>query len=121
MAELVSTGDGRPADDDPGGGASRVDVAQSSDGAGTAVLTVTGELDLGSEAALRETAERAIANGATTIVFELSGLTFMDSSGIGLLLTIAAQVGQVEVRNPSATVRRVIELSGLATTLRMTR
>ena len=53
-------------------------------------------------------------------MFELSGLTFMDSSGIGLLLTIAAQVDEVEVRNPSVTVRRVIELSGLASTLRMT-
>jgi anti-anti-sigma factor len=119
MADLVSTGDG-PADVDPDGEASRVEIEQTSDGAGTVVLTVAGELDLGSEASLRETAEKAVGGGAKTVVFELSGLTFMDSSGIGLLLTIAAQVAEVEVRNPSTIVRRVIELSGLATTLRMT-
>lgn len=115
MAELVGTGDGEP---DPDEG-SRVQVELSSDGAATAVLTVSGELDLSSEATLRSVAEQAIDQGATTLAFDMSGLTFMDSSGIGVLLTLAARVSAVEIRNPSITVRRVIELSGLASTLRM--
>ena len=118
MAELDGSGTGIPSDD-PADDSSRVTVEQTSAEAGTVVLTAAGELDLGSEATLRRAAESAVAGGATTIVFDLSGLTFMDSSGIGMLLTVAAEA-DVEVRNPSATVRRVIELSGLAATLRMT-
>lgn len=117
MGDLAGRGNGPVANFGDEG--SQVAIEQTSDGAGTTVLTVAGELDLNSEAALRSAAEAAVAGGAKTLVFELSRLTFMDSSGIGSLLTIAAQA-EVQVRNPSTTVRRVIELSGLSATLRMT-
>ena len=41
----------------------------------------------------------------------------MDSSGLALLLGVAVQVDSVLVRNPSAAVRRVIEVSGLTEAL----
>jgi anti-sigma B factor antagonist len=100
---------------------SRVRVTESSgNNNGQIVLSVVGELDLSSEAEVRTVADRAVQHGATAFVFDLSGITFMDSSGLALLLTVAGQVDSIEVRKPSATVRRVIELSGLASTLRMT-
>jgi hypothetical protein len=37
----------------------------------------------------------------------------MDSSGITVLLQIAARVPYVEVRNPSRVVRRIIETTGI--------
>jgi len=44
----------------------------------------------------------------------------MDSSGVALLLTVAGQVPSLEIRQPPAIVRRVVELTGLATILPMT-
>ena len=43
----------------------------------------------------------------------------MDSSGIALLLQIAAKAQSVELRQPSALVRRMIEATGLADVLHM--
>lgn len=95
-------------------------VEQISNVDGTVVFEVTGELDLCSVVSLRARVDQAIEEGADEIAFELSGLRFMDSSGIALLLTVAGEIRSVEVRNPSTIVRRVIEISGLATTLHMT-
>lgn len=95
-------------------------VRQVRDGSGATLLQVTGELDLSSVEAVRAAADQEIAQGAQTIVFDLSGLAFMDSSGIAMLLTVAEQVAVVEIREPSANVRRVIEVSGLAEILPMT-
>jgi anti-anti-sigma factor len=95
-------------------------VAQELEPSGTVVLTVTGEVDLGSVAALQEAVDRALALQPPELAFDLSGLRFMDSSGIAVLLRAAARIGTVQVRNPSAVVRRVIELTGLAGSLHVT-
>ena len=38
----------------------------------------------------------------------------MDSSGLALLASVARKVPEVELRDPSPIVRRLIELTGLA-------
>jgi anti-anti-sigma regulatory factor len=43
----------------------------------------------------------------------------MDSSGIAILLRAAARVDSIEVRNPSSTVRRIIECTGLTEVLHL--
>jgi anti-anti-sigma factor len=95
-------------------------VVQSVDGAGRPVLAVTGEIDMATVTELQAVTDGIVADGATAVVFDLSGLRFMDSSGIAFLLTLARRVGRIEVANPSAIIRRVIELSGLTTTLNVT-
>ncbi len=99
---------------------SEVRVTETSDPDGAVVLHIAGELDLSSVDSVRVIADRAIDRGTRHVVFDLSGLEFMDSSGIALLLTVAERVDSVTIREPSAIVRRVIEVSGLATTLPMT-
>jgi anti-sigma B factor antagonist len=95
-------------------------VAQALEPSGAVVLTVTGEVDLASVATLQAAVDQALALQPPELAFELSGLRFMDSSGIAVLLHAAAQTGRVQVRNPSAVVRRVIELTGLTGVLHLT-
>jgi anti-anti-sigma factor len=118
MAEV--SGDG-PAATAPGGdpGGSTVEISESTDPSGAVVLALRGEIDLSSVPHLQAELDRVLAAKPDTIVFEMSALSFMDSSGIAALLGCAGQVGDVQVRNPSTAVRRVIELSGLTATLRM--
>ena len=84
------------------------------------VLQIAGEVDISSVSALREAISHAIARAPRRLVLDLSGLTFMDSSGIAVLLTAAEQISAVELRNPTEIIRRLITLSGLAGVLRMT-
>ena len=55
----------------------------------------------------------------TPLVVDLTKLEFMDSSGIAMLLKIAARVDSVEIRNPSNAVRRIIECTGLTDVLHL--
>jgi anti-anti-sigma factor len=50
-------------------------------------------------------------------VFDLSGLRFIDSAGIAVLLEAAERVGSISVRDPAPPVRRVIEVTGLTEVL----
>ena len=97
-----------------------VRIAAGTDESGRAVLGVFGDVDLSSVGALRAAIDRALAAQPTGLVFDLAGLTFMDSSGIALLLAAAERVDTIELRQPTTMVRRVIELSGLTSTLPMT-
>ena len=50
-------------------------------------LMLKGELDHHHAEAMRNKLDKEIlSSGAETVIFDLSGLTFMDSSGIGVLL-----------------------------------
>jgi anti-sigma B factor antagonist len=53
----------------------------------TAQLTLRGELDLSTAPRLEEDLRRVEAGGPATICVDLSGLDFMDSTGLRLLLT----------------------------------
>jgi anti-sigma B factor antagonist len=84
------------------------------DPSGTPTLKLTGELDIGSVGPIRAACDAIVANGPTRVVVDLSELRFMDSSGLSALLGMADQVAEVELRDPSAVIRKVIELTGLS-------
>ena len=65
----------------------KFEIAQSEDG-GTAVLSVTGELDMNTVEVLSERVEQQLDAGALALVIDLSGLAFMDSSGLRLLIAL---------------------------------
>jgi anti-sigma B factor antagonist len=85
----------------------------------TPVVILSGELDLSNTEHVRSYLEDALAGGNERLVFELSNLEFMDSSGIALLASAAQRVQEVEIRDPPATVRRLLELTGLTEILRI--
>lgn len=80
------------------------------------VATVTGEVDADNcqrfGTALLDTSSKS-----ERLVVDLSGLTFIDSSGISELLKVAKDVGErgqeFELRDPAPTIRRVLEITGL--------
>jgi len=87
---------------------------------GTPVISVAGELDLTNAGEVRSAIEAVVSGHSQRVVFEISDLTFMDSSGIALLASVTRHVREVELRDPSPIVRRLIEMTGLDKVLRMT-
>ena len=80
-------------------------------------VRVTGEIDLATAAELRQHLNSVVAAGTGDIDLDLSDVTFLDSSGLVVLLA-ARQVlhdahHRLTVRNPSKRVLRVFELSGV--------
>jgi hypothetical protein len=55
-----------------------------------------------------------LARSPQPLVMELGGLTFLDSSGVTLLVRIANHFAPVRTRSATEPVRRVIEVLGLA-------
>jgi anti-anti-sigma factor len=83
------------------------------------VVTVTGEIDADSMLALR--APLYELNPGSHIVVDMSGVRFMDSSGLKVILTQRARMtetgGSIHIRHPSPAVQRVVEVSGLTDVL----
>jgi anti-sigma B factor antagonist len=55
-------------------------------GDGYVVLSVSGELDLAEAPALRNSLDRLVRSGTPLIVVDATELTFLDSTGIGVLV-----------------------------------
>jgi anti-sigma B factor antagonist len=83
------------------------------DAEGVPIVSVAGELDSSNAASLEAAVAPLATAHAERLVFDLSGLRFMDSAGIAVLVGVAAKVNAVRLREPSDAVRRVIELTGL--------
>jgi anti-sigma B factor antagonist len=87
---------------------------------GTPVVSLSGELDLTNAEHVRSVISDSLSGQAARLVFDMSGVEFMDSSGIALLASAIQKVREVELRNPTPIVRRLVELTGLAGILRIT-
>lgn len=88
---------------------------------GSFLVRVAGELDRSNADLLASCVTEAEATSAPRIVLDLSRLTFMDSSGLRVLLGAAARsdgrAGRLSLVGPTRGVRRVIELTGTAARL----
>ena len=104
-------------EDSPGGAPLGVETRPDADGG--PVIAVTGDLDISSVGRLRAAVDELAAERPQELTFDMSGLRFMDSAGIAVLLGAAGKVPTVRLRNPTAAVRRVIELTGLTEVLRV--
>ena len=87
---------------------------------GVLVLRLSGELDVTNAKQVRSAVDAVLSSETERLIFDLEGLQFMDSSGIAMLVSVAHKVREVQVRNPSIIVRRLIELTGLADALHVT-
>lgn len=88
-------------------------------GEGDPVVRIVGELDGSNVDDLREFVEHEVPDGSGKLSFDMSGVRFMDTSGIALLITTDKSVGSLRIVNPSPQVRRVIEVTGLTHVLVM--
>jgi anti-sigma B factor antagonist len=87
--------------------------ASLEDGAGVARVVLDGELDLATVPVAEHAIGRA-GNDAKTLVLDLRRLSFLDSSGLRLILSAAQGSRRVVVVRGPAQVDRVFELTGAA-------
>jgi anti-sigma B factor antagonist len=88
----------------------------------TCMIQLDGELDLANAPALEHELEAALSNGNGRVVVDMSELTFIDSTGIALLVTAASGAdgdgngdGRIRfLRSRAAAVTRVLDLTGVA-------
>ena len=77
------------------------------------VLWLSGELDTYKAVEFIRVG-RTASEQRSDVILDLSDLSFIDSSGIRAVLAIAeGTTGAVVLRGPSASVRRVIDLTGI--------
>jgi len=80
---------------------------------GAPLIGLSGEIDLESVAELRSAIASATAGHPDRLVLDMSGVSFVDSSGIHALIDATELAGSVCLRSPSRQVRCVIEIVGL--------
>jgi len=84
----------------------------------TVTVQLEGELDHASADRVRASLDALIADpGIRRLVIDLKRLTFMDSSGIGVIIgryrTLSRRNGSLAVRGASPQVDRIFQMSGL--------
>lgn len=83
---------------------------------GEAVVVVRGEIDLSHGEHLWAAVEEALSL-SDRLVIDFSGTTFIDSTGLGILVRAQSQLGPaggpIVIRSPSQVVRRLLSVSGI--------
>ena len=93
-----------------------LDLATRVDGH-VATVSVRGEIDVATAPQLREALHELVQGGVTSIVLECQDLSFLDSSGIGLLVATRKRLGEggeLVIDSPPSHVRKVLELTGVS-------
>ncbi len=80
-------------------------------------IRLLGELDMATADQLRNELARLADDGAVQITVDLSDLVFIDSTGLSVLISglklLRRQGGDMALRSPSPSTRRVLEITGL--------
>jgi anti-anti-sigma factor len=81
------------------------------------VISAYGELDLSNAKTLEQELRRAIAGDAPELILDLGGVSFIDSTGLRVLLLAAKQSlrngGRLRVLRGSAPLERALEGTGV--------
>ena len=105
---------------EPGQAGSASAALKAQEQGGALILYLSGELDVTTADQIRSAIDAAVGGDTERLIIDLADLQFMDSSGIALIVSVAQRVREAQVRNPSAIVRRLIELTGLEEALHIT-
>lgn len=80
------------------------------------VIRADGELDANNADRLRGAVDELFAVGDPTVVLDLAGISFIDSSGLSVLIAAYKQAnelgGSLTLRSPSAAVTRLLDVTG---------
>ena len=80
-------------------------------------IHLLGELDMSTATEFRERLLGLAAEGPTQVTVDLSALSFVDSTGLSVLITglkrFRQQGGDMALRSPTPATRRVLEITGL--------
>jgi anti-anti-sigma factor len=93
-----------------------IDVSQPSEG--LYVVALSGEMDIATSPEFTSRMTRLDAVDSSRVVVDLSGLTFLDSSGINALVSAAKTVeaggGKVTLAAPTSHIRQVFDIVQLS-------
>ena len=93
-------------------------LRQAGTGEGTSRLEVVGEIDAHTSGQFEEALSAMIGSGAVNVVIDMAGVTFIDSSGLRVLIqahkNVAERGGKVRLESPSGTTLRLLEITGLS-------
>ncbi|MFE1860018.1 STAS domain-containing protein [Streptomyces anandii] len=86
-----------------------------------ALLTVEGYLDVDTATELQAHLANQLHHGRRHFLLDLSGVPFMDSSGMNIILRVYQEVrelpGSVHIIAPAPAVRRILDLTGVSITV----
>ncbi|MCX5528320.1 STAS domain-containing protein [Streptomyces bobili] len=86
-----------------------------------ALVTVEGYLDLDTATEFQAHLANQLHHGRRHFLLDLSGVPFMDSSGMNIILRVYQEArelpGSVHVIDPTPAVRRVLDLTGVSITV----
>ena len=91
-------------------------IADIQRGEGRIVVRLVGELDLYNAHEVRETLLRCCAESPERLVVDLSGVTFIDSTALGVLIEARTRLPNKRgflLAAPGLETRRALEISGL--------
>lgn len=95
----------------------QIEVVVEPDLQGRIVVVVRGVLDLPEAPILREVLDKVVATDCPQVVVDLHGVTFVGTSGLGLLLQVhqdlEGQQRRLAVRGTSPSIRRAFEITRL--------
>src|ERR1700683_1752983 len=84
---------------------------------GLSVITVVGEIDVATAPQLRESLHGVIAQGQATVVLDLLGVTFLDSTALGVLVGALKRCrelgGELHVVVADPRIVKIFEITGL--------
>jgi anti-sigma B factor antagonist len=99
------------------------DIAVS-DRAGTTVISLVGELDLATAPSLKAVLAEVAQQHPGDVQVDMRGVTFLDSSGISVLVQAHKQLesrgSALRLHGVSESPRRVLEVAGLSQFFRLT-
>jgi anti-sigma B factor antagonist len=84
------------------------------------LVTVRGEIDMATAPQLRDLLDQVMDAGSRRIVLDCRELAFLDSTGIGVLVAAQNRLGEeggIVLDSPQAHVRKVLEITGVASHL----
>jgi anti-sigma B factor antagonist len=85
---------------------------------GSATIAVSGELDLSTASQMRDHLYALLAAGTTHLTIDVTGLTFIDSTGLGVIVAVLKRAreagGNLVLKGPSRSARKVLDISGLS-------
>jgi len=86
------------------------------------VVVVRGEIDVATSPQLRTELNALVERGARDITLEFAGVSFVDSSGLGVLVGAYKRLrdegdGSIRIVGAQPSVRKVFEITGLETAL----
>jgi anti-sigma B factor antagonist len=84
---------------------------------GAVLVRVTGDVDLATSPQLRAALDDAIGAGADAVRLDMGGVTFLDSSGISVLVDAQQRLqdtsSKLVLHGVGDQIKRVLEISGL--------